>query len=172
MSSDESGKPPGPSDDMAATRTETDDLEELRARLEHVEDQWRRATADLENLQSRFQRELFRGQAAERRRVLGPWLKTLDDLERVVRHAQPGESAVIEGLSAVVGGALADIAALGYLPFGEAGEPFDPQLHEAISTTPADELPPNTIVEVIKPGYGTAIDLIRPASVVVSKAPD
>lgn len=51
-----------------------------------------------------------------------------------------------------------------------AGEPFDPQLHEAMAMVPNPELEPNTVMEVMQKGYLLNGRLVRPAMVVVSQA--
>jgi len=150
------------------------ELDDLRDRLSRAEEHRLRASADLDNLQKRFQNELTRAQTAERRRALSLWVATLDDLERALAHAGAERSPIIEGVEAIVSHATATIASLGYPRFGEKGDTFDPELHDVITTVPAEpaHLLPNTVVAVLKPGYGTAEDLLRPASVVVAKEPD
>lgn len=158
---------------------DANELDELRRSLAEADDRWRRAAADLANLQKRFRREIDRGQAAERARVLTLWLGTVDDLHRALGHAaSDGAAAVggaefVDGVEAIVKHATATIATLGYPRFGEVGDVFDPTIHEVVSTVPAsDHLAANAVVGVVKPGYGSAEDLLRPASVVVAKEPD
>lgn len=148
---------------------------ELQARADRAEDQWRRAAADLDNLQKRFQRELVRERAAERGRVTLLWLAMLDDLDRSVAYGDHRDSttALAGGVEAIITNAIASIAALGYPRFTQVGDSFDTGLHEVISTVPADaDHPANTIVAVIKAGYGTRENLLRPASVVVATDAD
>lgn len=185
MQADDDGptRPDGTTETADHSQTETvvidaSELDELRCSLAETDDRWRRAAADLANLQKRFQREIARGQAAERARVLTLWLGTIDDLDRALGHAAAGGAAVggaefVDGVEAIVKHANATIAALGYPRFGAVGDVFDPAIHEVVSTVPAsDHLAPNAVVSVVKPGYGSAEDLLRPASVVVAKAPD
>jgi molecular chaperone GrpE len=148
---------------------------DLQTRAEQAEDQWRRAAADLDNLQKRFGREVARERSAERERVMLLWLAMLDDLERSVAYANRPEetTGLVDGVEAIVTSAVASIAALGYSRFAEAGDTFDTGLHEVISTVPADaDHPVNTIAAVIKAGYGTRDNLLRPASVVVAADAD
>ena len=51
------------------------------------------------------------------------------------------------------------------------GEPFDPALHEAIGVHPTDEVPDRTVVDVAKPGYAVGERVVRPAQVIVARAP-
>lgn len=148
------------------------DCEELRDQLVHVDNQWRRAVADLDNLRKRYEREVERATAAERERALGYWLATLDDLDRSLEHAGSDSADIIDGVQVIVDGACATLEALGYPRFGEVGDSFDPSLHEVVSAVPAsDEIEPNTILAVVKAGYGTAANLLRPAAVVVATGP-
>jgi len=164
--------------DAAPVAADADEIDDLHHRLRVCQDRATRAAADLENLQKRFARELARGQAAERRRALGEWVASVDDLERALMHdnaggSSDGESATVDGVRAVVTNAVAAISRLGYPRFGTEGDLFDAGIHEVVSTIPAvDGAPANTVVAVIKPGYGTLEDLLRPASVVVAKDAD
>ena len=175
-----------PDEDQPDTDTDTDaivgdarvEVEDLRRRLSGCEDRATRAAADLDNLQKRFARELARGQAAERRRILGAWIATVDDLERAVAHSDSGDTgagdgAAIDGVRAIAANAVTAIATIGYPRLGAPGDVFDPEIHEVVSTVPAgSEAPANHVVAVIKAGYGTADDLLRPASVVVARDAD
>lgn len=168
--------------DMEETDTAGDgrtDADDLRRQLADVDDKWQRTAADLANLQKRFQREVERGHVAERERVLTLWLETLDDLERALAHAESEgidvgtETGHVQGVRAIAGHAVNTIAGLGYPRVGQVGDTFDPMLHEVVSTIPVnDEFAANTVVAVVKPGYGTADHLLRPATVVVAKEPD
>lgn len=149
------------------------DVEELQQQLAKSEDAALRCAADLDNLQKRFQRELARGQEAERRRVLTSWTESLDDLERALAHAGDEPNPIADGVRSIVANAVAGIAAFGYPRFGSPGDQFDPELHQVITTVPAGPgVPANAVVAVITPGYGTLERLLRPASVVVGKGAD
>src|SRR3954454_15627269 len=66
--------------------------------LAKLEDRWRRAVADLDNLRKRYARELDRERATERSRVAGAWLPIVDNLERAISHAGDQSGAVLEGV--------------------------------------------------------------------------
>jgi molecular chaperone GrpE len=136
------------------------------------EDRWRRAAADLENLRRRYGRELERERAAERARVAGAWLPILDNLELALAHAGSDRGAVVAGVQAVRGLAVDVLRRLGYPRHDEVGVPFDPARHEVVSVVDAPDVPPGTVVAVIRPGYGddgTATGQLRPAAVAVSR---
>jgi molecular chaperone GrpE len=133
-----------------------------------VEDQLRRALADLDNLRKRFDREVARERAAERARVVALWLPVVDDLERALGHAGADTGAVVEGIRAVHQHALSVLERLGIHRFDDVGQPFDPYRHEAVGSIPSDA-PAGTIVAAVRPGYRTGESTLRPASVVVSQ---
>jgi molecular chaperone GrpE len=138
---------------------------------EDLENQLRRALADLDNLRKRFDREATRARSEERARFALEWLPVVDDLERALEHADPGDP-VVAGVRAVRDRALAVLARFGFPRFDDIGELFDPMRDEALGqvVSPAE---PGTVVAALRPGYGTADALLRPAGVVVARrAPD
>ncbi|HEY6596178.1 MAG TPA: nucleotide exchange factor GrpE, partial [Asanoa sp.] len=69
--------------------------------LAELEDRWRRALADLDNLRKRFARELTMERGAERARVAAQGLPVIDNLERALEHASTADDPVVEGVRAV-----------------------------------------------------------------------
>jgi molecular chaperone GrpE len=137
--------------------------------LAELEDRWRRAVAELDNLRKRFARELDRERAAERARVATGWLQVLDNLELALRHAGTDESPLAQGVRAIRDQAVDVLARLGYPRQDEAGVPFDPTRHEVVTVVDEPEVPPGTVVQVLRPGYGTDDNQLRPMAVAVSK---
>ncbi|WP_068176436.1 nucleotide exchange factor GrpE [Mycobacterium sp. UM_CSW] len=142
------------------------DLDKERAQLE---DRWRRAVADLDNLRKRYARELDRERAAERSRVAGAWLPVVDNLELAISHAGDRSDAVLDGLRSILEHAVQILGQLGYPRDAEAGVPFDPERHEVVSVVDQPDSTPGTVVEVLRPGYGEGSRQLRPAAVVVSR---
>src|ERR1700704_5353514 len=91
------------------------------AELAKVEDRWRRAVADLDNLRKRYARELDRERQAEGSRVAGAWLPIVDNLERAISHAGDQSDAVVEGVRSILEQALQVLEQLGYPRDAEAG---------------------------------------------------
>lgn len=142
------------------------DFEKERTQLE---DRWRRALADLDNLRKRYARELDRERTSERSRVAGAWLPIVDNLELAISHAGDQSDAVLEGVRSILEQALRVLQQLGYPRDAEAGVPFDPQRHEVVGVVDRPDTVPGTVVEVIRPGYGEGSRQLRPAAVVVSQ---
>jgi molecular chaperone GrpE len=137
--------------------------------LAKLEDRWRRAVADLDNLRKRYARELDRERTTERSRVAGAWLPIVDNLERAINHADDQSDAVVEGVRSILDQALQVLEQLGYPRDAQSGVPFDPERHEVVSVVDQPDSAPGTVVEVIRPGYGKGSRQLRPAAVVVSR---
>ncbi|WP_405958305.1 nucleotide exchange factor GrpE [Streptomyces phaeochromogenes] len=156
---------PGPD---AATGTAAPDDEHAVA-LREAEDRWRRALADLDNQRKRHARELEREAAAERARTAAAFLPVIDNLELALSHATADPDAIVEGVRAVRDQAVNVLERLGYPRHAETGVPFDPARHEVVGVVQDPDADPNTVVQVLRPGYGKAERQLRPAAVTVAK---
>jgi molecular chaperone GrpE len=143
--------------------------EDSGAKVAELEDKWRRALADLDNHRKRTATMLDRERAEERARTSAAWLPVLDDLERALEHADAEPGAVIDGVRSVLNQAREIIARLGYPRRDDEGAPFDPALHEAVSTIADPGAAEGTVVRVLRPGYGADRRQLRPAQVVVAR---
>jgi molecular chaperone GrpE len=139
------------------------------AELARLEDRWRRAVADLDNLRKRYTRELERERNLERSTVAGAWLPVVDNLERAISHGGGDADSVITGVRAILDQAIRVLDQLGYPRDSETGMPFDPERHEVVGVTDHREHEPGTVLEVVRPGYGKGSQQLRPAGVVVSR---
>jgi len=134
---------------------------------EHLAD-LKRVTAEYANYRKRTEanREI------ERERAVGAavavLLPVLDDLDRAEKHGDLEGDAPFATIAAKL---RAAVEKLGLRPFGEVGEPFDPQRHEAIFQQPSDEVDTDTVAEVVDTGYTLGGTLLRAAKVVV-KTPE
>ncbi|HLN30304.1 MAG TPA: nucleotide exchange factor GrpE [Gemmataceae bacterium] len=154
-----------------------EDLEALRERiagLEQERDDFRnllqRTRADFENYQKRSQRD----SAQERRYAHGALaldiLPILDNFERAVAAAkQAGESGpLVQGVSLIQNQVMDALKRNGITRMEAEGQPFNPNLHQAVMQQPAAEQPPNTVLKVLEQGFMLHDRVLRPASVVVS----
>jgi molecular chaperone GrpE len=155
-----------------------DPMAELQAKLEAAEkdakdnkDRWLRAAADLENTRKRTKREIEDAKIDSKFKVLKEMLPVVDNLERAIEHAGgPGEkNAIVEGVQLVLRQFTTAFERLEVTAIDAMGQPFDPNLHEAISQQESDQ-PPGTVVQVLQRGYRSGDRLLRPALVVVAKA--
>ncbi len=74
-----------------------------------------------------------------------------------------------EGVQSTLDQAIQVLAQLGYPRDVEAGVPFDPERHEVVGVVDRPDTAPGTVVEILRPGYGTGSQQLRPAAVVVSR---
>ncbi|MGW7048611.1 nucleotide exchange factor GrpE [Streptomyces avermitilis] len=137
--------------------------------LDELQDRWRRALADLDNLRKRHAKELERVRDEERARTAAAWLPVVDNLERALAHADSDPTAVLKGIEAVRDQAIEVLRGLGYPRYEETGVPFDPTRHEVVGVVDTPDAEPNTVAQVVSPGYGANGRQLRPAFVVVSK---
>ncbi|MFE2076354.1 nucleotide exchange factor GrpE [Streptomyces misionensis] len=158
---------PEPGPDATTGPTGGDD--EYAAALKEVEDRWRRALADLDNLRKRHARELDRERALERARTAAAFLPVVDNLELALNHAGSDPGAIVEGVRAVRDQAVSILERLGYERHAETGVPFDPSRHEVVGVVQDPDAEPNTVAQVLRPGYGEAERQLRPAAVTVAK---
>ena len=139
-------------------------------RLADVEDRWRRAVADLDNLRKRAARETEFVRDSERARAASVFLPVVDGLEDAVTYARGQSASLAEGMQAIREQAVAALETLGYPRIDEVGVPFDPRIHEVVSVAGRDDRPPRTVVVVARLGFGTPDRLLRAAGVVVTSA--
>lgn len=154
-----------------------DPVAELETKLAAAEkekkdnwDRYLRAAADLENLRKRTKRELDDARFDTKNKVLKEMLPVVDNLERALEHAAADPRTIVEGIQAVQQQALGVLTSLGFPRRDDTGATFDPARHEAVAATYDPRVPPGTVVQVVRPGYGEPDHQLRPAQVVVAKA--
>ncbi len=124
-----------------------------------------RAEAELKNFRTRVERDRVANREAVIAEVIRTLLPAIDDLDRAEAHGDLTEGSPL----AIVAQKLrAGFERYGLRRVGEAGEPFDPQVHEAIVQIPTAGVTVNTVADVIEPGYALGERLIRAAKVAVS----
>lgn len=166
-------EPTTPQDELSETPLtpppQSPEADEHAAALDELQDRWRRALADLDNLRKRHAKELERERVLERARTAAAWLPVIDNLELALAHAASDPSAVLEGVKAVRDQAVDVLRRLGYPRYEETGVPFDPTKHEVVGVVDDPGVESNAVAQVLRPGYGEGEHQLRPAAVVVSK---
>lgn len=160
---------PGSAPPEAASPESEGVMDEYTEALEDIEDRWRRAVADRDNLRKRYARELAGERRAERENVLAALLPVLDHLELALDHAGADPDSIVEGVEAVRDQAVGVFQQLGYPRQEETGVPFDPRKHEVVGVVEEPDTEPGTVVGVRRPGYGGPERQLRPMAVTVSK---
>ncbi len=168
------GKSTGPADE--SSQENSDSSESGIAEQENIDwqDKFLRAKADYQNLQKRAadeQRNAIRYANADFARSL---VQVLDDFERTLQAAEkaPEADSVASGVKLVYQKLLKLLGDHHVEPIEALGKPFDPHLHEALMQEPCETLPPNSVLREIQRGYKLHDRVLRPARVVVSKAPE
>ena len=155
-----------------------DELTELREKRAQLEDQLRRAMADLQNFRKRQSREFeevrkrtLEGLAAELLPVLDNFHLALEAHE--AQHAEEADiHSMIEGLRMVQTLLHAALERHGLNEIPAAGLPFDPTLHEAVGVQPREDVDAGHVADVVQRGYQIGDKVVRPTRVVVAGPPD
>lgn len=169
---------PEPVFEEALQGDESEDLAAKVASLEEqlaaAQDQALRAAADVQNARRRAEQEVEKAHKFALERFANDLLPILDSLARGIELSDARDEALRpmrEGMELTLT-MFADT--LGRYQIEEVdpeGEPFNPELHQAMTTEERDSMEPNTVVRVFQKGYTLSGRLLRPAMVVVSKAP-
>ncbi len=148
-------------------------LKEAEQEMAEHKDAMLRMHAEMENLRKRLIRDLERSRKRALEAFMNDLLPVRDSLTRGLEVA--GESATVESLKEGKALTLKRLGKVmqdhGLEEIDPKGEPFNPELHEAMSMLPSDEFAENTVMEVVQRGYRLHERLIRPAMVVVSRGP-
>ena len=152
------------------------EYESSQGELEKTRDQHLRVQADLENLRRRSVKEKQDTHLYGHQNLVKDLLPSVDNLERAIEHAEQSSSEelqqLLQGVELVRRDLLAVLERFGVTRIEAAGAVFDPAVHEAVAQTPTSDVEPNTVVSVAEEGYQLRYRMLRPARVVVSKAPD
>ncbi len=133
---------------------------------------YRQASAEFDEARLRLRRELSKDIERARRDVILEMLEVLDNLDRAIASARDAaqDSALLHGVELVRRQFLSKLDALGVRPIEATGQPFDPTLHEAITTLPAAAADQDgLIMGVVRSGYTIGDQVLRPAAVAVAK---
>jgi molecular chaperone GrpE len=141
--------------------------------LRQARDQHLRALAELDNVRKRAQREIETVQRYAVERFASELLAVRDSLELAVNNATTADAA------ALVAGQKATLQLLErafdkffIVQVNPQGATFDPSLHEAVLSQESATAAPNSVLEVLQPGYQLNGRLLRPARVIVARAPE
>lgn len=145
-------------------------VEELEQSLAEAKDQSLRAAAEAQNVRRRAEQEAEKARKFALEKFVKDLLPVVDSLEKALESMQEGASDVHrEGVSMTLKMQLDVLNKFGVESVEPQGEPFDPQVHEAMTMVPNPDLEPNTVMDVMQKGYLLNGRLVRPAMVVVSQ---
>jgi molecular chaperone GrpE len=160
-------------EDDQSTADEDLSIDGLRDELAEARDAVLRAQAEVQNTRRRAEQDVEKARKYALERFCGELLPVVDNLERALESAGPEDAAVepiAEGVELTLKGLLEALRKFHVEPLDPEGEPFDPNLHQAMSMVENPEVEPNTVLAVMQKGYTLNGRLIRPAMVMVSKS--
>jgi molecular chaperone GrpE len=155
--------------------TPSPEVEALRAEAEQWKDKCLRAKAELANFQRRNNQERAEAIKFANAEFARGLLNVVDDLERALAHVGDVSSdadAVVAALKLIYGNFMKVLREHHVEPIEAAGLAFDPACHQALMERPSDEHPEPIVLEVLQKGYRLYDRVLRPAKVVISKAPE
>lgn len=134
-----------------------------------------RALAEGENAKRRAETEIDKARKFALEKFAGDLLPVLDNLEQAIRFADRENEAtkpIIEGVDLTLKTFTSTVEKHGLVVLDPEGETFNPEQHQAMSMQESADLAPNTVMAVMQKGYQINGRLLRPAMVMVSKAPE
>ena len=170
--------PPAAEDPAAPSVSELDELraqlEAATARASAAEDARLRSVAELDNVRKRTEREIGNSLKFATERLLGELLTVCDSLELGLKAAgSAGEAArsLIEGMELTHKQLVSVLEKHGVSAVDPQGQPFSPESQEAVSMVESSDVAPNHVLSVMQKGYKLHERVLRPAMVVVARAP-
>ncbi len=166
-----------PESSASAETLSGEQLAELKlaaARGVEAQERFVRLYADFENFKKRAQRERDDARRTAIESVVTRMLPVVDNFEMALQAAhQPGTTVetLKAGVSMIQGQIRGVLGELGVEEISAVGQPFDPSLHDAVSQIETLEAPEGQVVQQVRKGYRCRDRLLRPASVVVARAP-
>lgn len=151
-----------------------EDIVKLQEQLAIQRDMAMRAQAEAQNARRRAQQDVEKAHKFAVEKLLQDLLPVVDNLERALSTIDTGDEAnkaVVEGIELTHKSFVDTLTKYAVEVVDPAGEPFDPELHQAMTQVPNGDVEPNTVLDVFQKGYRLNGRLVRPAMVVVSKTP-
>lgn len=142
-------------------------LAAARAEAEEYKNRWHRAVADFENMRRRAQKDKDEALQFGNQKLIVSLLPVLDNLERALASAEG--SSLKEGVELVARQFRDTLAKQGVQPIEAMGQPFDPNLHEAVMQEDGGDYSEPTVVMELQKGYKLNDRVIRPSMVRVAR---
>ncbi|WP_039915726.1 nucleotide exchange factor GrpE [Cellvibrio mixtus] len=149
-------------------------LATLAAAYESAKEQGLRAQAEAQNARRRAEQDIEKAHKFGLEKIVNDLLPVVDNLERALSSIDSSDealTAIAEGIQLTHKSFVDALARHQVVVVNPNGEPFDPNLHQAVSAVPNPDVEPNTVINCFQKGYTLHGRLVRPAMVVVSKAP-
>lgn len=153
------------------------DFEKLKAQAAKADEHWNqllRVSADFDNFKKRAARERLEAVKFANESLLERLIPVIDNFEMALLAANDPKAtadALKTGVTMIHGQLRSTLMEAGLEEINAAGQLFDPNLHEAVSQQETGEVPEGHVAQQIRKGYKLRDRLVRPASVIVAKAP-
>lgn len=149
-------------------------VDAIQAELAEAQEQVLRAQAEAQNARRRADQDVEKAHKFGQEKLVNDLLPVVDNLERAIDAIDADDEqfkSVLEGIELTLKSFMDTLARHNIEALNPEGEPFDPQLHQAMTMVESPDAEPNTVLNVFQKGYTLHGRLVRPAMVVVSKAP-
>lgn len=169
---DDAAKPAEAQDDTGEKNNiAPKDIASLEEQLSTEKDRFIRLSAEFDNYRKRKQREIDEFKKFATETVFKQFLSVVDNLERAIASAESDKDldSLLEGVKMTHKEILKIFQAFNVKPVEAHNQEFDPNFHQAVTQKETDDVPENTVTNVLQTGYVLNDRLIRPAMVVVSK---
>lgn len=144
-------------------------VEELEGELAHLRELYLRKLAEFDNYRKRTEREKVELRKTGGEDVVTDLIPVLDNFERALQHpAEADPNGFRQGVEMIAKQLFDSLERKGLEGFDPMGQPFDPELHEAMQVVDESEAAPGTVVSVLAKGYVYSGRLVRPALVGVA----
>ncbi len=160
-------------DEIESSEEQQPVSEQLLEQVASAKDQVLRVQAEMQNVRRRAERDVENAHKYALDKFTSDLLPVVDNLERAlatIDSADEAQKAVSEGLELTLKSFMEVLSRHKIEAIDPAGQPFDADLHQAVSMVPNPDLEPNTVMDVFQKGYTLNGRLVRPAMVVVSQA--
>jgi molecular chaperone GrpE len=150
------------------------ELQESAAKAEAYRDEAVRAQAEMQNVRRRAEQDVAKAHKFGQEKLVVELLNLVDNLDRALVASRDENATLenlLEGVEMSQSMLMEGLKKFNVEQLDPHGEPFNPEVHEAMTAVPNADMEPNTVMEVFQKGYTLNGRLIRPAMVVVSKAP-
>ncbi len=174
ISDNPSQNPEDASSPETPTAAQIAELTEKAARAQQYYEQLLRTTADMDNFKKRAAREKQDAIKFANEGLLEKFIPILDNFEMALAAAGASNTTIQSlqaGVTMIHQQLRSAMADSGLEEINAGGQPFDPNLHEAISQKETAEVPDGQVVQQVRKGYKLKERLLRPASVIVAKSP-
>jgi molecular chaperone GrpE len=162
-------------DEKEIVDTEDHVLQQLKEAEQKAEENWQlllRTKAEMENLRKRTEKDLENAHKYGMEKFVSEMLPVKDSMELGLAAQDVTVESLHEGMKLTMNMFNTTFEKLGVKEINPMNEPFDPELHQAMTMQETDDVEPDTVIAVMQKGYLLNDRLVRPAMVMVSKKPE